>query len=308
MGMKGVMILPRYLKKLWTPKPTPEGPDFSAILSAMAPFYYAICDTFGFKLRYANEVDVASDTDVVVVFGVPYHNRPNLIPGLLDLNKNTKLVMFPSDLQCYNNKLCLENRIKVFKRCDLIITPVYEYFMKTYPQFLSKHKFMSNCFSPHKRYMKLPFNDNPKIKCLLSGNFNPKVYPLRAFVKKNGLGVDYKPPRYVGDSYAKLLHSYFCCVASSSIFNYVIAKYFEIPATGSLLLANETNDLKRVGFIPHRHYVPINKANALTKISECLKNPDDYTNIRKEGMEFVRKNHSIVNRMEELEEIFNGFL
>jgi len=307
--MKGVIILPKYLESLWTPKINADGLDFSGILSAHAPFYYALRDFFKFELRYVDEVDVDSDTDIVFIFGVPYHNRPKLIPGILELNKNTKLVLYPGDLQCYGSKLCLKNKIKVFKKSDLIITPVYEYFVKTYPQFMSKYEFFPNFFSTHTRYIKLPFNDNPKMQCLLSGSLNSKIYPLRSFIKKDNSGmVIYKPPKYLGDSYAELLHSYFCCVTSSSIFNYVIAKYFEIPATGSLLLANETEDLKRVGFIPNHHYVPITKDNVFKTIDLCIKNPNDYTHIRKNGMEFVRNNHSVLNRVERLGEIFDNLL
>jgi hypothetical protein len=306
--MKGIIILPKYLKKLWTPKVSSTGFDFSNVLSPTAPFYYAIHEAFGFKIQYTDEVGVLSDTDIVFMFGVPYHNRPKLIPGLLDLNKNIKLVMYPGDLQCYDSELCLENKIKVFKRCDLIISGGHEYFVKMYPQFLSKYEFMPMFFSPHERYMQLSLNNDPKMRCLLSGALNPNVYPLRAFVNKKSRDVDHRPSKYRGDSYAKLLHSYFCCVTSSSIFNCAVTKYFEIPATGSLLLANETADLKKAGFVPHRHYIPVTKKDVLEKISHCLKNPAEYDHIRREGMEFVRKYHSVVNRIDRLGEIFDDLI
>lgn len=293
---------------MWTPKVNTDGFDFSAVLSANAPFYYAMCESFGFELRYVDEVDVDFNTDIVFMFGVPYHNRTNIIPGLLDLNKNIKLVMWPGDIQCYNNILCLQNRIKVFERCDLIVSTVYEYFIKLYPQFMSKHRFMPKFFAPYKRYTQLLFNDKPKMKCLLSGSLNPEVYPLRSFIKDNCVDVDYKPPIYVGDSYAKLLNSYFCCATSASTFNYMLAKHLEITAAGSLLMANETKDLEIAGFIPYKHYVPITKNDVCIKIKQCLKNPEGYNNIRKEGMEFVHKNHSIVNRIVWLKEIFDNLL
>lgn len=267
-----------------------------------------MCKSFGFELRYVDEVDVDSNTDIVFMFGVPYHNRPKLIPGLIDLNKSIKLVIWPGDIQCYNNNQCLQNKIKVFERCDLIISTVYEYFIKLYPQFMSKHRFMPKFFAPYKRYTQLLFNDKPKMKCLLSGSLNPEVYPLRSFIKDNCISVEYKPPIYVGDSYAKLLNSYFCCATSASTFNYMLAKHLEITAAGALLLADETKDLERAGFIPYKHYIPITKNNVDTKIKQCLKNPEEYNNIRKEGMEFVRKNHSINNRMVWLKKVFDELI
>lgn len=303
--MKGIIIVPKYLEGFWTPKSDSAGLDFSTVLSANAPFYYAIRKAFGFELQYTDEIDVNSNTDIVLVFGIPYHNRPKLIPGLFNLNKNTKLVIFPGDIQCYNNRLCMENRIKIFEKCDLIIAAMYEYFVKIYPQFLYKYEFLPNSFVPHKRYTKFQFNEVPRMRCLLSGSLNKDVYPLRSLiVDKHCTNVDYKPPIYGGDVYAELLHSYFCCVTSSSIFNYVLSKYFEITAAGSLLLADETEDLKKVGFIPYHHYIPITKENVFTKITECLKNPSDYNIIRKQGMDFVRKNHSVINRIDSIKTIF----
>jgi len=297
--MKGTIIIPRFYETLWTP-------EFKTT-SVWAPIFYGIQNHFGFELKFADEVDVPIGTDVVIMFGVPYHNRQKLIPGLIDLNKNTKLIMFTGDLQCYNNKLCLDNKIKVFERCDRILSFAHEYFVKMYPQFLSKYEFMPHFFSPYERYSQFLFNDEPKMKCLLSGSVN-EVYPLRLFIKRNskGVNIQYEPPIYIRDNYAKLLHSYFCCVTSSSIFNYVLAKYFEITAAGSLLLANETEDSKKVGFVPYKHYIPITKSDVFVKIDQCIRNPNDYTDIRMAGMEFVRKNHSVINRIESFKKIFDG--
>ncbi len=294
--MKGAIIIPKFYETLWIP-------EFKTT-SVWAPLFYGIKNHFGFELKFADEVDVPANTDVVIMFGVPYHNRPKLIPGLLDLNKNTKLIMFTGDLQCYNNKLCLDNKIKVFERCDKIISFAHEYFVKMYPQFLSKYEFMPHFFSPHDRYARFLFNNNPKMRCLFCGSINKSVYPLRPFiVGKHHGSVDYKRPVYKRDDYAKLLHSYFCCIATSSIFNYVLAKYFEIMATGSLLLVNETEDSKKAGLIPYKHYVPITKANVFDKINQCIRNPNDYNDVRIAGMEFVRKNHSVINRLDQFEKI-----
>jgi hypothetical protein len=147
------------------------------------------------------------------------------------------------------------------------------------------------------------------MKCLLSGSLNPKVYPLRTFVKNNAGGmVVHKPPRYVGDDYARLLNSYFCGIATPSIFNYALGKYYEIPAAGSLLLACEIADYGKAGFIPNQHYIPITKSNVISIIKRCLKNPEEYEHIRKRGMKFVRKNHSVTNRMDILKAMFGRLM
>lgn len=295
--MKGLIIIPKFYEKLWDT-------TFQSTMSVMAPLWYEIQDRFGFDIIFADEVNAGSEVDVVLMWASPYHNRPNLIPGLLDLNRSTKLVMWSGDLQCYGSKKCLENKLRVFERCDLIISQTNEYFTKMYPQYVSKNEIMLHFFSPHCRYVQLPFNNTPIMKCLLSGSRNKDVYTFREFIINSRYkDVDYRSPHFVGDSYAKLLHSYFCGVATASIFNYVLAKYFEIPATGSLLLADETEDLKISGLVPYKHYVPITKDDVFIKIAECLRNPGAYNGIRKEGMNFVRKNHSVINRVDQFEKI-----
>jgi hypothetical protein len=234
-----------------------------------------------------------------------------MIPGLLELDKKIKMVVYPGDLQCYNNSLCLENRLKVFERADLIISGTHSYFKDMYPQFLYKYEFVPLAFGPHDNYMKVSFNDTPKYRCLLSGAKNPTFYPLRTMISKNKIDVlDSRNCGYAkGDNYIKLLNSYFCCVATSSIFNYAVAKYFEIPAVGSLLIADEIEDLIRAGFVANKHYVPITKTNAVKVIKECVANPGDYNGIRKLGMEYVRENHSVLHRVKTIkllfEELFN---
>jgi len=295
--MKGYVVIPKFYEELWTLVP-----------GVFTPLLYGIKNYFGFELKYADEINVPSDTNVVIVWGVPYHSRPKIIPGILELDKNIKLIMFTGDLQCYKNKQCLDNKIKVFERCDKILSFANEYFIKMYPKFLSKYEFVPHFFSPYERYTQLSFNNTPKMKCLLSGATRNDVYPLRRLiVERHYANVDYKPRKYVvGDNYAKLLHSYFCCAASSSIFNYVLAKYFEIMATGSLLLANETEDSKKLGLVPYEHYIPINKSNVFAKIDQCIENPNDYNDIRKAGMKFVRKNHSVINRLELFKKIIGN--
>lgn len=303
--MKGVIIIPKFYESLWTPRPD----GFKSISSVTGPLWYAIKNAFEFDLKYADEVDVPLNTDVVIMFGVPYHNRPKVIPGLLDLDKNIKLIMYPGDIQCYNDPICMESRLKVFNRSDVIISGSYEYFAKLYPQFLNKYEFLPLFFGPDERYMGLLFNNGPKMKCLFSGSLNPQVYPLRSFIKNSKcVMVDYVPPIYVGDAYAKLLNSYFCCVATPSIFNYAVCKYFEIPAAGSLLLAPEINDFKKAGFVANQHYVPITKSNIIEIITHCLKNHSEYEHIRRAGMEFALKNHSVLNRIDRIKIIFGKVL
>jgi len=288
--MNKIIILPTYLKKREWP---------------YIQLFHKIKNQLGFELRFADKIDVPADTDDLFLWGMPYHNRPDLIPGFFTINKNTRLILHTGDINCHNNKICLKNKIKVFERCDIILSPSYEYFSLTYPQFMDKYAYLPASFSSYERYAKLPFNISLTMKCLLSGTVS-WAYPLRSFIKKNKTkDIKYvgKGAGYVKDRYARLINSYFCCVTSSGVSKVVLTKFFEIPAAGSLLLTNTIDDFDRLGFVPGHHYVSITKKSVFTQISDCLKNPDKYEHIRKRGMEFVRKNHSVDNRIKKLKKI-----
>jgi hypothetical protein len=83
-----------------------------------------------------------------------------------------------------------------------------------------------------------------------------------------------------------------------------VAKYYEIPATGSLLLAHDNNpDHEELGFQDGVNYVAINPDNVLDKIEEVLAQPERYAEIRKNGMKFIAENHTMAHRQPLVKEI-----
>jgi glycosyltransferase involved in cell wall biosynthesis len=270
-------------------------------------------------MLYVDDIEIPSDIDVIIARAIPQKSYVNSLMNLANLNKNVKLIGYLHNL--HGNESMKSNMIKMLNRYDIILSPAEETFKNQYSKYLNKFIFFPNFFAPHERYIKFEFNKNPIFKCLLSGALASE-YPLRSFIfdkidrskvsiiphpgyKKSKKEILNDVSCYTGDKYANELYSYFCCLSTSSKFNYVLAKYLEIPAVGSLLIANETNDLKKIGFIAGEHYVSITKENALETIYECLDNPDKYIEIRKNGMGFVRRNHSINNRFEQLKNILN---
>lgn len=97
-------------------------------------------------------------------------------------------------------------------------------------------------------------------------------------------------------------------IATSSIFHHMVVKYFEITATGALLLANEVEDLEKLDFVAFKHTVSITKDNALLQIDDFLANQKKYRAIRKTGMEFVCQNYSANNRFKQLKKILEDIL
>jgi len=107
----------------------------------------------------------------------------------------------------------------------------------------------------------------------------------------------------LNETYARRLNDFACSIATASIYRYGLAKYFEIPAAGCLLLAERTADAYAAGLRAHRHYIPISQANLAKQILRCASAPELYRETRDEGTAYVRENHSLRNRMTELTEI-----
>jgi hypothetical protein len=234
-------------------------------------------DELGFKVRYGKASLIPKDVDIVIAYSIPHHQLKgyNLQP-LLDLPERVKIIGFPRDLQSYNKKICEERMEAMFNRYDLILSYYYDFFVETYPQYLSKFRYMPQWFASHERYADLVFNESPTMKCLISGTAG-KVYPLRTFMGRKAArhpDMEVKATTWgkvrgiVKKKYAQMLHSYYCCATCGSRYKMVLAKHLEIPAVGSLLLCDKTNDLERIGFVPEEHYVPVTQENAVERIED----------------------------------------
>lgn len=276
-----------------------------------------VAKEFNFSFNVSNSFGaLPKDLNVLIFYSNPHSSKELMDLG--NIPTGTKVIQFCDDLHAGN---VLANFRKTFKRADRIIGPYAIAFRKKFPQYISKFVPFRRFFAPDERYTILPYNKKPIMKCLLTGAAYDVHYPLRMIIK-NALKADKElrglmeinwhivspkrpgetAPAY-GDEYAKRLNAYFCGVTSSTKNHYAVTKYMEIPATGSLLLADQTSDSDDAGFIPHKHYVPITIDTVIALIKKVLSNPTVYEGIRRQGMEFVRANYSVKNRFEQLKGI-----
>ena len=281
--------------------------------------FQMIAKKFGFKIEYGRTTQVPPDTDIVIaVMQRTYQPQVENHQMFLSVTpKKIKMIGYLGDLGSFDNVPGRD--IEMLNRYDIILSRYKSMFQKKYPQFLSKTLYFPNFFAPEDRYTSLSYNTNPIYKALIAGRlFEKKGYPLRIFIANN-----LNPKRmvimphpkfmtraignkfYTGDRYAKRLNEFFACPTCAGR-GCLLTKYLEIPAAGSLLIANEIPDSKTAGFIAGKHFVAINKKNAIKKINHCLDNPGEYESIRKEGMKMVRANHSVTNRYNQLVKIIEG--
>lgn len=167
----------------------------------------------------------------------------------------------------------------------------------------------------------MPYNPRPTNSILLSGAVSP-LYPLRQELKRlherRLYAVAYHPhPGYhcrydygragdVGRGYAERINEHRAAFTDSLSFNYVVAKYFEIPATGALLLADDAvrRPLERLGFVAGRHYLPASRENLEERIRYVLdeRNHAEVDEIRSCGQRLVRERHKTSDRARQIDE------
>jgi hypothetical protein len=114
----------------------------------------------------------------------------------------------------------------------------------------------------------------------------------------------------VGAGYARTVHRFRAAFTDALKFRYVVAKYFEIPATGALLIADGSvgEALNRLGFVPNVHYVPVTFDNLEEKIQYILEdaNRAEIDEIRRRGQQLVLSEHRTCHRARTIDEACAG--
>ncbi|KAI9919199.1 hypothetical protein PsorP6_012257 [Peronosclerospora sorghi] len=201
-----------------------------------------------------------------------------------------RIIQWNDDLHYYDqfNPIILRDEIltKVY-----VIVGTYTYFMEDY-----FHK-VTNVVNER---------DIP-LTIILSRKFGSNWYPLCHCLSKyqhnhpDVLDIYYNSGYYVPDNqsaiYASYLRSYWTAITTTLIFQYVIAKLFEIPSMGALLAVNR--DVKpliaALGVREGENYVGFDRQDP-EEIIWWVNDPQNWTEIdqiRRAGMELVRKQHLV---------------
>lgn len=226
-----------------------------------------------------------------------------------------KLVVILCDI--HHGKSIKKYRLPVLLKSTYILNNYGYIYEKYYP----KHH--GNIFFPHSIAYTIDFNDSPIKKILISGHLNEDIYPDRqTMYKKSKINnnIYYHSPDYCGyrvsekdydktygNKYYKLLNEYLCCFTDDANDSrpYIVAKFFEIMGSGSLLLASNNrtkNEFLKLGFIDYVHYISCNMENVDEKINYILdaKNINHINEIRQNGYLLVNKKHSFKERAQQI--------
>lgn len=140
---------------------------------------------------------------------------------------------------------------------------------------------------------------------LIFGTTSHECYETRVwckgfdFVKSTDYsGVERKG--LTGKNYFDWLRQQDAVIAAHSLasqWRHVIAKYFEIPASGCLMFAQEAEDLELLGFEDNKNCVTFNKGNFEKKAKEYLNNRKAYIPIREAGRDLILERHTLSKRI-----------
>lgn len=120
---------------------------------------------------------------------------------------------------------------------------------------------------------------------------------LRLYGKKRVKGASGSD--HDGEAFNRALNDVRAVFSCASSMNYVLMKYFEIPAAGALLFGERTVELDCLGFVDGDNYIAVTPDNFAERMQACLKGADRDLGevVRQRGMEFVRENHTWEKRI-----------
>jgi len=309
-----------YLLDIQNKKKISEG----AVLYS-ADSYFIFCLK---KLNYVNFMTLEElienkfNCNNLLISGSRYYNKFINYLNIKDIKLSKNVNIFILKTGGIHGKILHTN-------LNINIISTYSYALNLY-----YNNYYKNFWFPHMIRYKVNFNSNPINKILISGaitskknkRLNISTYPNREMMiekSKNNKYLEYFPRQKVskkninenhifGKKYIELLNKYKVCFTDDATKTrpYIVAKFFEIMSSGSLLLSINPNTKKyfeKLGFIDKIHYISATVENIDEKIKYIFddKNKDLINTIRKNGYEKVYKYHTIDCRTTQLNKILN---
>lgn len=257
--------------------------------------------------------DAVGEVPQVALFWETYDLFNAVAPELRELGCRTALFADDVHTLC-EDESTRDSKLQAFAQCDLALTSYGYIFDEFYPELHNKKRvvWIPHAASPD---FALPFNDQPQNAILLSGAIG-SLYPLRlrlktllaercyAIVHHQHPGYaetyDYESDTRIGRGYARRIHECKAGFTDAATFGYVVAKHFEIPATGALLVADGIvgEPLRRLGFAENIHYISVSAENLEDSIRYIVdeSNRPKIDAIRRRGQQLVLGTHMTSDR------------
>jgi hypothetical protein len=298
----------------------PSRYEHNPYVAKFVALFAQVADRLGARVLFGVDVraeDLPADCPFVVTVKPVQWGHSDGFRGLLSLPERIQVFGLWDDIHqgFRGTRYFSRDRwvlTRFFRRCDVILCVSHDPFVRWYPRHLHKLVHFPHFFSAED-FARVGFNETPLPKCILSGATG-KFYPLRRHAARNPDVVVLAHPGYggvgeeggaglFGEAYARELSKYRCAVTCSSVIDYTVAKYMELPAAGCLLLATHTPDLHLLGFEDGVNYLRVDESTFDATLADVLARPEAFEPIRRAGFELVHARHSDVNRADALEQL-----
>ena len=234
-----------------------------------------------------------SKFNIIPKYYITFNNIGAHADIIEELSHILKIICIVDDI--HHLKSVRNPRIKVFQNSHYILN-TYAYVYNFYKFPISNN----NIFFPHSARYLAKFNNKPINKILISGTIIKNIYQDRYYLSQlakndNRLHILNITQNIIGKKYYNTLGKYISCFVDDSRF-YILAKFFEIPASGSLLFAMNINTkhiFSQLGFIDGVNYISCDRNNVIEKI-KYITNPNNLhiiNKIRKNGHNLIKYNH-----------------
>ena len=208
-----------------------------------------------------------------------------------------------------------------FAVCDVVFAK-YAPVLANFHPWAAAHRrvvWMPACASPD---FHVPLDPDAARRVLVSGAIDEQ-YPLREQLRDLAdqghpgievtphpgyhCGYDYGTDARVGPGYAQHLRRHRVAFTDASRYGYMLSKHFEIPATGSLLLADDSvaDQLTALGFDEGVHYVGVSRDTLEARLAYVLDPTHDEAidAIRAQGQALVQEHHVTAVRARRLDDV-----
>ncbi len=95
-----------------------------------------------------------------------------------------------------------------------------------------------------------------------------------------------------GENYMKLLGDSRIHITCGSKLEYPVCKFFEIPASGCLLISPWFKELNELGFVSEHNMVAVNQRDVRTKLEYYLKNTNEAIKIVDNSIKLIKEKHT----------------
>jgi hypothetical protein len=113
----------------------------------------------------------------------------------------------------------------------------------------------------------------------------------------------------IGRGYARSIRACVAAFTDALQYGYIVAKHFEIPAAGALLIADRAvaPQLAQLGFIDGQHYVSVTAEDLESTVERVVdpRNAEEVRAMRTAGHELVFARHTTANRAREIDALIS---